>query len=97
MNIINMKEYKINGMAIMANNMREAFDYVYCINNPIQVVVSFEDGRKMKMQVQIAYQSQFMEDSVAIAIEERLELIGMSHSHYDVYDMDGKWLSCSEL
>jgi len=90
------KQFNINGMIIMADNFKQALEYVWAVNNPIKVVVDFEGERKLSMKVQIGYQSQWMEDSIAIAIEERLELIGMSYEWYDVY-MDGVWVTSSEV
>lgn len=100
MKVINSNEvnvFNINGFVISAASFKEALAYVWAINNPIKVVVRFDDKKELTMQVEVGYQSQWFEDSIAIAIEDRLELIGMSYACYEVYSMDGEWLSSSEL
>ena len=98
--ITGMKQYNINGFTIMACNMREALEYVYVLNNPIVVVAHFsfdDEDKQLQMLVQVGYQSQFIEDSIAIAVEDRLEQIGLSYDYFTVRTVEGKWLSTSEL
>ena len=92
-----VKQFNINGMHIVAKDAREAFQYIWMLNNPIEVHVNFGEDRIMKMQVQVQYQSSFLEDSIAIAIEDRLELIDIAYESFEVFDMNGNWLSSSEL
>ena len=91
-----IKQFNINGMIIKASSMNEAMNYVWLINNPIDIIVKFDEERTMKMRLQVSYQSEYQEDAIAIAMEERLELIGVSHDSYEVY-MNGVWLTSSEL
>ena len=91
------KSYNINGFAIVALSMKEALQYVWAINNPLDVIVRFNEEQSMKMRIQVGYQSEFLEDSIAIALEDRIEAIGISHEGYEVLDLQGNWLSSSEL
>ena len=91
------KTFNINGMQIVALSMKEALQYVWAINNPMDVIVRFNEEQSMKMRIQVGYQSNFLEDSIAIALEDRLNAIEISHEGYEVLDMQGNWLSSSEL
>lgn len=87
--------FNINGYSIDAYSLKDVFEYLWYMKNEAIVVCKFEDGRQIGLQVQVEYNSCWLDDSMAIAVADKLKLMECEVCAFEVYTTDGQWLATS--